>query len=305
MLDMLNKLICISLNVHIWSGRKKLRPADLNLNAGNIPPEELASLGVKKICDPDDLKTFHSLRRRAERVCDASGVRFLGGYTIPQGKAESVVDELRKVAADFAEEKQQFLTRYSESTEVWLNSLPPQWRHMVAEAIEPIDSIANRLSFSHQAFQVQGVEGLDDGLTTSMNSLGDRLIKEISRSAIQTWEASFRGRVKVSQKALRPIRATLEKAKGLSFLDGNLIPVITGIEEELNSLPRSGYLGGRDFHQLVGVLHTLADLEGVKNPVVLERDDGDENIEKEKNPSIEFEEMTPEPLAATMPATWF
>jgi len=305
MLDMLNKLICVSLNIHIWSGRKKLQPADLNLNAGDIPPEELASLGVKKICDPDELKTFQNLRRRAERVCEAAGVRFLGGYAIPQDKAEAVVDELRKVAVDFAEEKQHFLARYSESTDIWLKTLPGQWRHMVAEAIEPIESIASRLSFSHQTFQVQGVEGLDDGLTASVNSLGDRLIKEISRSAIQTWEASFRGRAKVSQKALRPIRALLEKAKGLSFLEGSLVPVIAGIEDELNGLPKSGYLEGRDFRQLVGVLHTLVDLEGAKNPVVLEQEDGDEDIEKNMEPFIELGEMTPAPLAAAMPATWF
>ena len=305
MLDMLNKLICISLNIHIWSGRKKLQPADLNLNAGEIPPEELASLGVKKICDPDELKTFQNLRRRAERACEAAGVRFLGGYTIPQDKAEAVVDELRKVAADFAEEKEHFLARYSESTEVWLKTIPSQWRHMVAEAIEPIDSIASRLSFAYQTFQVQGVEGLDDGLTASVNTLGDRLIKEISRSAIQTWEASFRGRAKVSQKALRPLRAILEKAKGLSFLEGNLVPVIAGIEEELNGLPKSGYLEGRDFRQLVGVLHALVDLDGAKNPVVLELEDSEEDIEKETESFIELEELTPVPLAAAMPTTWF
>jgi hypothetical protein len=282
---MLNKLIGVSLNINIWSGRKKLQPADLNLNAGNIPPEELASLGVKKICDPDELKTFQNLRRRAERICEATGVRFLGGYAIPQDKAEAVVDELRKVAADFAEEKQRFLSCYNESTEVWQKTLSDQWRHKVAEAVEPIESIANRLSFSHQIFQVQGVEGLDDGLTASVNTLGDRLIKEISRSAIQTWEVSFRGRAKVSQKALRPIRAILEKAKGLSFLEGSLVPVIAGIEEELNGLPKSGYLEGRDFRQLVGVLHTLIDQEGAKNPVVLEQQDGHVEVENELLPA--------------------
>lgn len=305
MFDILNKLICISLNIHIWSGRKKLQPADLNLNAGEIPPEELASLGVKKICDPDELKTFQNLRRRAERACEAAGVRFLGGYTIPQDKAEAVVDELRKVATDFAEEKQQFLARYSESTEVWLKTIPNQWRHMVAEAIEPIESIANRLSFSHQTFQVQSVEGLDDGLIASVNTLGDRLFKEISRSALQTWEVSFRGRAKVSQKALRPIRAILEKAKGLSFLEGSLVPLIAGIELELNNLPKSGYLEGRDFRQLVGVLHALVDLEGAKNPVVLELEECDEDIKKETEPSIELEELSPVPLAVAMPTTWF
>lgn len=304
MLDLLNKLICVSLTVHIWSGQKKLQPEDLNLNAGDIPPEELASLGVKKICDPDELKTFQSLRRRAERVCEAAGVRFLGGYAIPQAKSEAVVAELRAIAADFAKEKQQFLARYSASIEVWLKTLPEQWRPMVVEAIEPIESIANRLSCAHQTFQVQGVKGLDDELDTSVRSLGERLINEISRAAIQTWDASFKGRTKVSQKALRPIRATLEKAKGLSFLEGSLCTIIAGIEEELNSLPKSGYLQGRDFRQLVGVLHTLADLEGVKNPVIFEREE-DDAFEKDIEPSLEREEHTPLSVAVAMPATWF
>jgi len=156
---------------------------------------------------------------------------------------------------------------------------------MVAEAIEPIESIASRLSFSHQTFQVQGVEGLDDGLIASVNTLGDRLIKEISRSAIQTWEVSFRGRAKVSQKALRPILALLEKAKGLAFLEDSLAPVIAGIEEELNGLPKSGYLEGRDFRQLEGVLHTLVDLEGTKTLVVLEQQDGHIEVEDEILPA--------------------
>ena len=299
MLDLLTKLICISLNIHIWSGRKKLQAADLNLNAGEIPPQELASLGAKKICDPEELKNFQNLRRRAERVCEQPA-DFVA--RLAQEKAQTVVDELRQLAADFDNEKQRFLAGYSESTSDWLETIPDQWRPMVAAAIEPIESIARRLSFSHQTFQVQGVEGLDDGLTGEVNSLGARLLNEISRAAIQTWEASFQGRTKVSQKALRPIRTILEKAKGLSFLEGSLVPIIDGIEADLNGLPRSGYLEGRDFRQLVGVLHTLADLEGVKNPVRLEPDT-DEDIENIVEPLFEFGEVAP--LATVMPAMWF
>ena len=48
-----DQLTLVMLDVRIWSGRKKLRPEDLHLSGGEIPPEELVSLGSKRVCDPE------------------------------------------------------------------------------------------------------------------------------------------------------------------------------------------------------------------------------------------------------------
>lgn len=50
--QILSKLLLVDLNVSIWSGRKKLRAEDLGVDL-NLPPSELASLGSKRITDPD------------------------------------------------------------------------------------------------------------------------------------------------------------------------------------------------------------------------------------------------------------
>ena len=75
MSNALTDVIVVSLDVRIWSGRKKLRPEDLT-TSGRLPPKDLVSLGSKKIFDPKALKPFVDVKRRAETRCQAIGVRF-------------------------------------------------------------------------------------------------------------------------------------------------------------------------------------------------------------------------------------
>jgi len=263
MLDLLQKLVCFSLDIHIWSGRKKLTPADLGLAGEDIPPEELATLGVKKICHPALLTRFQALRRRAERICEATGVRFLGGYAVPEEKAQAVAQDLEKVAAEFEAEKQEFLKSYATSMTAWLKSLPEQWRPMVERAVESPEYVATRISFDFQTFQVTGVEGLNSGLEKAASGLGGQLYREIAQAARQTWETSFRGRNQVRVSAVNPIRRIHEKARGLVFLEPGLADVLDAIETELDALPSEGPLKGPDFFALVGILNTLASLDGI------------------------------------------
>ena len=58
----LDQLVVVNLDIHIWSARRKLMPLDLG-NA-ELPPEDLASLGSKRICNPEELKHFTTLKAR-------------------------------------------------------------------------------------------------------------------------------------------------------------------------------------------------------------------------------------------------
>ena len=49
--QVLDRLVAVNLDVRIWSGRKKLTAEDLSLGA-DVPPEDLVSLGSKRVCDP-------------------------------------------------------------------------------------------------------------------------------------------------------------------------------------------------------------------------------------------------------------
>ena len=108
-ITVLDRLVVVNLDVHIWSARKKLLPQDF----GNteLPPEELASLGSKRVCNPEELKTFGTLKARVTSLLERCGIRFLNGWTIPIEKQEEVSNELANIRNEFNQAKASFLQR--------------------------------------------------------------------------------------------------------------------------------------------------------------------------------------------------
>lgn len=266
--QVLNQVVCFFLDIHLWTGRKKLRPEDLKVTAGELPPEKLASLGSKKICDPSELAVFGSLKKRAERACTAVGVRFLGGYAVPEDASDQLAFELEEIKREFDKAKSNFVSQYEEALETWIadNS---EWASIIRAAIEPVSTVKRRLSYGVQAFKIEApgddqASALTAGLETKVGNLGDRLLFEVARDAEKVWENSFRGRDAVTQKALRPIRSLLEKLRGLAFLDGRVGHIIARVEKGLSALPQNGPIEDQDFNALCGIVLMLADPDGVK-----------------------------------------
>jgi len=138
--QVLDRLVAVNLDVRIWSGRKKLTAEDLSLGA-DVPPEDLVSLGSKRVCDPDAIKVFHRLKQQAERVCLTGGMRFLGGYAIPEERTETVSAELDALGETFARERATFVAGYGQAIEDWI-ALHPQWEAAIREAVDPASASA-------------------------------------------------------------------------------------------------------------------------------------------------------------------
>ena len=64
----LDNLLALNLNVSLWSARRKMSQEDLG--GAELPPEDLASLGSKRIADPENLKVFGTLKARAFNYLD-------------------------------------------------------------------------------------------------------------------------------------------------------------------------------------------------------------------------------------------
>ena len=88
----LDSLVALNLNISVWSARKKMCLEDFG--GAELPPEDLASLGSKRIADPDSLKVFSTLKARAFNYLDRHGIRFMSGWAIPEDKAGDIIDEL-------------------------------------------------------------------------------------------------------------------------------------------------------------------------------------------------------------------
>ena len=265
MSNALNDVVVVSLDVRIWSGRKKLRPEDLTAS-GRLPPKDLVSLGSKKIFDPRALKPFAEVKRKAETRCQVIGVRFARAFAIPKAAAKSVVEELNSLAESFRQVREAFLATYDEELTRWKAQHPGYERLIEAELL-PKALVGSKFAFGYDVFAINAVHG-DDELAALMErggagnltlGLAGALYQDVAAESREFVRQSLTGRHEVTQKFMRPVRAIREKLAGLAFLDPGIAPLVGSIDEVLAVMPRKGKISGTALAALRGVVTLLTD----------------------------------------------
>ena len=261
MKQVLDLLMAVNLDIHLWSARKKLTATDLG--GAVLPPEDLASLGSKRICNPDDIKKFATLKSRAISMLDKHGVRFLSGWAIPDTKTQMLLDELNNIKAEFNQTKIDFLNSYDDSVQDWI-ARHPQWSGIIAGSTVSKEYVSSRLSFNWQMFKVIPPFGdMATELHECTDSLGLTLFDEISKAAKDTWQRCFEGKSEITRKALSPLKSIHQKLVGLSFLEPRVTPIEELIAAALNSVPQRGAITDNLLTMLRGLICLL------QNPATL------------------------------------
>lgn len=262
-LKVLDQLVMVNLAVHIWSASKKLRPVDLG-NA-NLPPQELASLGSKKVCNPESLNIFRTLKAPAESILRQNGIKFIGGWTIPQDKLERIDKSLAAIKDEFNNSKRKFLQDYERVVEEWIKG-HPEWAGIISNSVVSEDYVRSRLDFRWQIFRISvpaAAEGTQDSLEEEVRNLGNSLFQEISRSAAEIWKNCYEGKSEVSRKALSPLKAMHEKLMGLTFVEPRVISIASLIETAITNIPNKGPIAGASLLMLQGLVSLLRNPEEV------------------------------------------
>lgn len=258
-ITILKNLTAVRLDVTIWTARKKLTPADFG--ASDLPPEKLASLGSKKVCNPDDLRIFATLKARAVALLERHGVRFLGGWAIPENNAAMIVQDLQVIASDFAKAKETFLASYDQAVRQWIVD-NPGWEPLIAGSLVDVDTVRARLSFGWQVFKVAPTKGRSkdpgDSLASEVGTLSATLFDEIGKAAAETWKKSFAGKTEVTHKALSPLRAMMTKLSGLSFIEPRVAPIVSLVNMVLSIMPGRGGIDGRNMAMLQGLISLMS-----------------------------------------------
>lgn len=268
----LDRLLVVKLDATIWGGRKKLRKEDLILADGSVlPPEDLASLGSKKIADPGELAVFNRLKKEAERICLKVGTRFLGGFAVPEGTIGSIRCELDRIASSFETARGEFLSRYDEAISGWV-SKHPAFAQAIRRAVDPVDVVAAGLRFDYVVFRVSQPEPLEgesspeitESLSRKVESMSDNLFREVAQDANDLVEHSLLGRQSVTRKALSPFKRIRDKLDGLAFLDHRVSPVVQTIDALLSRVPKVGALDGAYLQEVFAFALLLSDPERIK-----------------------------------------
>ena len=256
----LKSILAVNLDVNIWSARRKLQPGDFVHS--ELPPEKLASLGSKRICNPSDLKVFSTLKARAVSVLDKSGVRFLGGWAIPEAKAAEIVNGLDLIAEEFKHAKDKFMKNYDQAVQNWIKE-NPGWEKIIATSVVNADYVASRIAFNWQVFKVVNPTGrkkalLETGLQSEVSNLGGTLFDEVARTAQEAFKRSFSGKSMITRKALSPLKGIQQKLADLSFIEPKVAPVVSLIENAIARIPGRGAIQGPDLLMLQGLLTMIS-----------------------------------------------
>ena len=264
-ITILKKLTALRLDVSIWTARRKLTAMDFGSNL--LPPEKLASLGSKKVCNPDDLKIFAALKARATSLLERNGIRFLGGWAIPEEKTSLIVKDLEIIGDDFAKAKEEFLSRYDQSIRQWIAD-NPGWEGMIAGSIVDAESVRARLSFGFQLFRVAPITGknrdANDYLAREVNGLSQTLFEDVAKVARDIHSKSFEGKTEITRKALSPLKAMQDKLTSLSFIEPRAAPIASLIQGALEIIPtRGGAIYGAHLALLQGLVRLVSDTDAM------------------------------------------
>ena len=262
-ITILDELLALNLNISLWSARKKMTAEDMG--GAELPPEDLASLGSKRIADPENLKVFSTLKSRAFCYLDRQGVRFMSGWAIPEAKAGDVVRELMNIRSEFQAAKDAFLADYDRSIEAWITK-HSQWGDIIRGSTVSPDYVRARMDFRWQLFKVAPLMQHEDssaisesGLAEEVTGLGSTLFDEVAHSAEDMWKKVYEGKQEVTHRALSPLRTLHAKLTGLSFVEPHVAPVAEIILSALNRMPKRGNITGADLLMLQGLVCLLKD----------------------------------------------
>lgn len=256
----------VVLEFHSTTGRRKLRENDIEIGVGGrLPSEQVASLGAKKVIDPDALKPFQTLKKQAERTLEQHAIKMFGGFAVPRDKTPLIAAELDRIKAEYnGYRDHDFLPNYGRRIEDWINA-NPDFERQLRDAIYTAEQVRGRIWSSYSIFRVEAAENAGDFAET-VKSMGDKLLEEIAAEADKIYERSIQGREEsVSQRIRSPLKRIRAKLAGLAFLEEDSVdPIIGAIDKILVGLPDSGAITGLDYHRVVQLVLILSDPDKVR-----------------------------------------
>lgn len=268
-------LICVTLDIHLWSGRKRLRKEALlqkNPEFKNLPPESLATLGSIKIADPDDLTPFMRDKRAAETVLQNNGLPLLGTTGIPEAKLETVFKKLTELKASFDSNRVRLHRDFETRVQDWRDK--PEnagWSHLINDIPTP-EYVAGRLAFGFHLCRVsapslEDASPINELYGRQVTGLKGELFADAAREARVLMERYLTGddgtgvvrkRDKITQKTLGPLRRVAEKLRSFSFLDPTVLPMAEVVEHCMSLLPKDGPIEGTHLVHIWSLARTLA-----------------------------------------------
>ena len=294
------------LNIHLYSGSKKLRPEDFQ--GIELPPEEIMSLGSKRIHNKETLKPIQAVRTKAVSFLESVAVALYGGklWIIPESRIDEVEATLHTIADEFETEKKRFIDNFYVEQNKWLEK-NDKWADILRPYLDSPEKVQGRFSFTWRIFRMSSATRDEDLAKTLSDDMSNNLLREVSALASEAHE-SLADKDKATKKNLNRIDRLVNKLAGLAFLEPGISVIETELKNALSERDAEGVLSGAGLLKLVRLLLEL------ENPYVLQeilsaaRDNGDYRFEYTSDQAAHDIVASPPsktPSSIRLPDAWF
>lgn len=278
----LSKLVMFSPQVSIWSGTLKInRELDYKSIASSLPPQSLASDGRKNLVDQKFLAGPRKLRKRLERLLKSEGFSLIGDcFAVSEEKAASVLQELPKLEADFANEVDTLILQLNAAYDEQVNKAPEEWKALLVQGRLSPDEVRQRFAFKVGVFKITApTDNASDPINahftdTILATATPRLMDDIASEAREIYFGSFmvpvdpsnpkgkrRFKDSITQATVKQVTRLLDKLGDYSFLDARVHPTVNSLRMILDGLPVSGPLNAQETSTCSTILKQLMDPE--------------------------------------------
>lgn len=258
----LNEITLFVLSCRLFNGNRKVRSHDLaEALQVNVPTDEVFTLGVKRVFDKDYVNRLNRVKSAMVRECVNVGPPLgdLGGYAVPDDKADELAERLEKLKVKGNVIKDDILARFTQICEDYA-AAHPKWKEVITKNAFSETYVRDRIHFGYRCVKLKMARDsglIADGINEEVGGLLGSLLESIAKAAKRFIEESLTGRPAVTRKALRPLVAARDKLSGFCFLDNRVQPLCDIIDKVMASMPDEGPIDGMHLANLVGMASIL------------------------------------------------
>ncbi|ADC73358.1 hypothetical protein TK90_2874 (plasmid) [Thioalkalivibrio sp. K90mix] len=265
-MEKLNECALIALEVSIPTPGRKATKKDLQRAAPDLPPDQIATMGVFRAFDPKLTNGLQAVKREAERLLSEVGVKFgRMGRVVPPEELERIEKEMEKLRTKFSQKEADMLAAHDAQNAEWINKYP-DWAPVLEKKAVSQSELKRKTEFRYHVMHVMPA-GSGGDTHKAIAGLSGQLIREVVSDCREILDKSFLGRETVPQKALNGIRTIRRKIAGLAFVAPQATAVRDFLDATLNTMPESGSLSTGQTHAMRSTLHTLADPEALNREI--------------------------------------
>ena len=248
-----------------WQGARVMKSNDFKCDASDLPPEKaVKNLGAKYLIDRVKLNPFEAKRKAAYALLNEIGVKFMGGWAIPEASYASCAVKLEQLENEFNADKAAFIGNYDRYVEEWAQA-NPDFATEIRSGKIPVGDIAEKISASHFESKLATVPGKEKELEKTVSGLIDPILEDAGEVAKKALETVFSNQKAKTACLATKIGKLLNKLDRLSVVNGNLIPLVSALSA--NQLPSSGPLFGIDLSRAITILTILSSREKIQEVI--------------------------------------